>query len=653
MVPITIKQKLLTAALLVFTLGANAPTAFAQCTGQFIAGTVCGNPSAAQGTPIATRAPILGNAGGTTGTLGLRSSVGGTATVVPPAIAGNTTLQLPTLAGTIPTSATAPLVLDAGTGILSCPSCATSTGNLTINSTAVVGAAAGRVLFSDGALLQAYPITGTTNVVLSNSPTLTGTPTLGAPIATSLALGGATIGANALAATGSVLFNSTLTMGVTGVSTGSVAFANTTSGAVTLIPPAGALGANTLTLPVATDTLVGKTTTDTFTNKTFDTAGAGNIFRINGTGITATTGTGAAVLATSPTLTGTPVLGTPTATSLALGGATVGANAFAVSGTSLFNNTITYGGVTLANSVTGTGSMVLSANPTFTGSPVLSTATATSLTSPLVVGGAVAASTLTLESTSGAGTTDAIRFLTGSQVEGGRFDTNRNLLIGGTTAQAFQNTPKIQVFGGTAGSNGVVASRFASTGTDGGRVIINGSRGAAPGTFSATVNGDVIGEVDFSGDTGTTYNNTPASMSATAAGTFTGASTPGNLNFSTTSTGTTTPVNRMQITDSGHVEFNHGSGSVAVTGTGCALSSGTDTAGSFTITSAGAARTCTVTFAKAWALAPYCIVQTSPSVHGDAGSIGVTGHTTTITTTTLVVVASTDTNLTAFYTCFR
>lgn len=61
-----------------------------------------------------------------------------------------------------------------------------------------------------------------------------------------------------------------------------------------------------LTLPAITDTVVTKTTTDTFTNKTFDTSATGNVFRVNGNGITAVTGTGStAVLSASPTLTGT------------------------------------------------------------------------------------------------------------------------------------------------------------------------------------------------------------------------------------------------------------------------------------------------------------------------------------------------------------
>jgi hypothetical protein len=63
--------------------------------------------------------------------------------------------------------------------------------------------------------------------------------------------------------------------------------------------------------------------TDTFTNKTFDTAGGGNVFKIAGTGVTAVlgsgsavlapalTGSGNAVMATSPAIT-TPTLTTPT-----------------------------------------------------------------------------------------------------------------------------------------------------------------------------------------------------------------------------------------------------------------------------------------------------------------------------------------------------
>lgn len=71
--------------------------------------------------------------------------------------------------------------------------------------------------------------------------------------------------------------------------------------------------------------------TMTLTNKTFDTAGSGNVLKINGTQVSAVTGTGSVVLATSPTLTspkvvtvindtnGNPVI-VPTATASAING---------------------------------------------------------------------------------------------------------------------------------------------------------------------------------------------------------------------------------------------------------------------------------------------------------------------------------------------
>lgn len=61
---------------------------------------------------------------------------------------------------------------------------------------------------------------------------------------------------------------SSLQLGVAGTSVGSVAFRNATSGTVTLLPVTGALGTVSLSLPAATDTLVGRATTDTLTNKT-------------------------------------------------------------------------------------------------------------------------------------------------------------------------------------------------------------------------------------------------------------------------------------------------------------------------------------------------------------------------------------------------
>lgn len=116
--------------------------------------------------------------------------------------------------------------------------------------------------------------------------------------------GGITPAAGRVLAGSPAAFTATPTLGASGT-LGSIAMGNATSGTVTLRPVTGALGSVTVSLPAATDTLVGKATTDTFTNKTYDTAGTGNAFAINGTAITAVTGTGAVMLTASPTTTGT------------------------------------------------------------------------------------------------------------------------------------------------------------------------------------------------------------------------------------------------------------------------------------------------------------------------------------------------------------
>lgn len=130
------------------------------------------------------------------------------------------------------------------------------------------------------------------------------------------AAGNLTVGGNATV-------NGLLSAGVAGSAVGQLRFFNATSGLVRLQPPTGALGNVTLTLPAVSDTLIGKATTDTLTNKTFDTTfSTGNSFSINGTLITTTVGSGPVVLGTSPTLT-TPVLGVAAGTTLSLTGTSV------------------------------------------------------------------------------------------------------------------------------------------------------------------------------------------------------------------------------------------------------------------------------------------------------------------------------------------
>lgn len=178
--------------------------------------------------------------------------------------------------------------------------------------------------------------------------------------------------------------SSALTLGVAGSAVGTLLFANATSGTITLSPSSGALGSSVLTLPVATDTLIGKATTDTLTNKTFNTAGTGNVFQINGTGITAVNGTGAVALTTSPAFV-TPSLGAATATTI--NGNTFTAGTYTLTGTAgktlNFTNSITLSGTDSTTMTFPTTSATLArtdAANTFTGHQTIEGVTSTGAT---------------------------------------------------------------------------------------------------------------------------------------------------------------------------------------------------------------------------------------------------------------------------------
>ena len=147
-------------------------------------------------------------------------------------------------------------------------------------------------------------------------PISTGVSGLGTGVATFLATPSS---ANLISAvtdetgTGSLVFATLPTFGTTGVK-----FSGSTSGTTTVLSGATA-GTSVLTLPVATDTLVGKATTDTLTNKTVNLTSntlSGTTAQFN----TALSDGDFATLAGTETLTNktltTPVLGVATATSV-------------------------------------------------------------------------------------------------------------------------------------------------------------------------------------------------------------------------------------------------------------------------------------------------------------------------------------------------
>lgn len=210
-------------------------------------------------------------------------------------------------------------------------------------------------------------LTGTANeVTVSNGDGVSGNPTFSLPSA--LTFTGKTI-------TGGTFSGPSITTPGAGIT-----FAGSTSG-TTVLQATAIAGTTTLTLPAATDTLVGKATTDTLTNKTFDTAGTGNSFSIAGVAVTANTGTGAVVRATSPTLV-TPALGTPSSATLTNATGLPVSTGISGLGTGVATFLATPSSANLAAAVTGetgSGALVFDTSPTLT-TPNLGTPSAVNLT---------------------------------------------------------------------------------------------------------------------------------------------------------------------------------------------------------------------------------------------------------------------------------
>ena len=346
-------------------------------------------------------------------------------------------------------------------------------------------------------------ITGTANeITATNGDGVAGNPTLSIPAAVTFT--GKTV-------TGGTFTTPTITLPGAGIT-----FNGSTSGTTTLAATAAASGA--LTLPAATDTLIGKATTDALTNKTFNTAAIGNVFQINGTGITAVSGTGSVCLTTNCALT-TPALGTPSALVLT--------NASGLPTTAL------------------TGQVTLAQLPTLGANTLLANATAGSAvpTALAVPSCSTSASALNYTTSTGFSCNAAVNAATLNGATMASPGAIGGTVAGSVAATTISATGQITstLVTGTApfsvASTTNVANLNAST--------LNGTTFAAPGTIGGTTPGLITGTTitantgfvgPHNGTVGATTPNTVAATTISASGQITSTLATGTAPFSITST---------------------------------------------------------------------------------------------------------------------
>lgn len=248
-------------------------------------------------------------------------------------------------------------------------------------------------------------------------------------------------------------------------------------------------------------------------------------------GSVATATTTPAISLTLGAITPTSVNGNTITTgtgTLTLGSATLNAGAGGTLGSNAFNS-IAYLPLTGG---TLTGGLLFSADNTIdigaTGATRPRTGYyGTSVVSPLGIGGSAASSTLTLESTSGAGTTDAILFKTGSQVDRMQVATGGQVNVGPNVAATANFTinrntvaPSNPIGGqvifqmnGLDGASNLVLLDSFGTGVFG-QSAFRSARGTGT-SFTASQSGDNFGLIGF---VGASAANTFASANGGAGG---------------------------------------------------------------------------------------------------------------------------------------
>lgn len=406
-------------------------------------------------------------------------------------------------------------------GIFSGTSSGTNTGDQTITLTGgVTGSGTGSFaatvitnanltgpITSVGNATSIASQTGTgTKFVVDTGPTITNLSVGAGAAITSSGAGGA-LGSNAFTSTSYLPLAGGTMAGQLVIPSTDLVLNGSGSGSSTLNAPA--TGGGTATLFAGSDTILGAASTATLTNKTYDTAGTGNSFSINGVAATSNTGTGAVARATSPTFV-TPTLGAATATTL--NGNTFTTGTYTLTGTAgktlTFSNSITLAGTDATTMTFPSTSATIArtdAGQTFTGTNIFGITQAASL----ALGGAtIGANTLAV---TGAGNFSA-----------------------GVTAAGLVSTNGIQV-NNTGNFNWNGRGIFTSTGT--GNFQHGNADAASPVAQTITMQSVVAGTTNTAG-----VNSTfQASVS-------TGSGASGDFIFQTGGTGAGATAQNTQVT---------------------------------------------------------------------------------------------------------
>lgn len=165
------------------------------------------------------------------------------------------------------------------------------------------------------------------------------------------------------------------------------------------------------------------------------------------------------------------------------------------------------------------------------------------------------------------GTNDNLQFYDATASQGRvAIDSSGRLLVGTSSAGASRN-----IYGGMeleasqAGNNAWAhLTQYGNSYTNrGARLYLNFTSGTSAGSATAVTTEDELGAIHFRGANGTTFQSAAEIRGEADTGTISGTSMPGRLVFSSTPSGSTTPVERMRITSAGVLQIAD-AGNIAV-----------------------------------------------------------------------------------------